>query len=134
MSIPKRAKLMVAAISVLGAVGIAGTAFTSTGVTTTGQAASAQFVGGTVTQSVDGATLSSIAYGFADGTNTAVNAVTLTFANDLTDGMTPTVAFTGGDAEATFTCAAVEATGHTSTCSPDGANRSGITSIAVTVA
>lgn len=132
MNRTKRAKIMIAAIALVGAVGVSANAFTATGLATSGQAASGQFVGGTVSQSVNGATLTSIVYGFTDGTNTVVDEVTLTFANDLTDGMTPTVAFTGGDA-GTFTCAAiaVEAGSNTSLC--DGDTVTNITGINVTV-
>ena len=138
MNITKSAKLMVGAVAIVGAAGalggsaFAGSAFTGTGVTTSGTAASAQFVGGTVSQSVTGATLSSIVYTYADTTNTAVNQATLTFADSATDGKTPTVAFSAGTPVG-FSCTAIESTGHTSTCTPTGANQSGATGIAVTV-
>jgi hypothetical protein len=133
MIVAERAKLMIAAVTLAGAVALGSTAFTSTGLATSGQAASAQFVGGTVSQSVTGATLSIIAYGYTDGTNTVVDEVTLTFANDLTDGMTPTVAFLGGDA-GSFTCDPIisEVGSNTSLC--DGDTVTNITGIAVTVA
>jgi hypothetical protein len=70
---------------------------------------STKFIGGTVSQSVSSATLDSIVYGYHDTTNTAVNLVTLTVADGNTDGKTPTIAFTGGNA-APFTCEAVSAT------------------------
>lgn len=136
MNINKRAKIMVGAVALAGAVaafGVAGSAFTGTGVTNT--AGSSQYVGGTVSQSVTGGTLSSVAYAFTDSTNTAVDQVTLTFANTNTAGKTPTITLTGGTAVA-FTCAAIAATtGTSSVCTPTtaGTSQTGVTSIAVTV-
>src|SRR5688572_232841 len=103
----KSAKIL-AALSVAGLAVAAGSAFTGTGLATAGQAGSAQFVGGTVSQSVTGATLQSLVYGFVDAnTKTAVNRVTLTF--DVTGvlGKVPTVVLTGGTA-ATFTCGGID--------------------------
>ncbi|BAS16342.1 hypothetical protein AHiyo8_46450 [Arthrobacter sp. Hiyo8] len=127
----KSAKIFTA-LSVAGLAVAAGSAFTGTGVATAGQAASDQFVGGTVSQSVTGATLNSLVYGFTDGTNTAVNQVTLTFA-DATGGKTPTLSLTGGTA-ATFTCTAIDGTTHISVCdAATGTSQTGVTSAAVTV-
>jgi hypothetical protein len=132
VNMSNRAKLMIAAVSTVGAVSLAGSAFTASGVTN--NAGSTQFVGGTVSQSVTGATLSSVAYSFGDApANTAVHSALLTFADANTDAKTPTVAFSGGNAVA-FTCTAIEATGHTSTCTTDGADRTGVTGLAITVA
>ena len=132
MTISKHARLLVATVSVLGALGIAGSAFTGSGFTN--NAGPSQFVGGTVSQSVTGATLSSVAYTFGDPpANTAIHSALLTFADANTDGKTPTVVFTGGSA-ATFTCTAVEATNHTSTCTADTTDETGASSIAITVA
>ncbi|MDQ0212638.1 hypothetical protein [Arthrobacter bambusae] len=128
----KSAKIFTA-LSVAGLAVAAGSAFTGTGVATAGQAASDQFVGGTVSQAVTGATLDSIVYGFTDGTNTAVNQVTLTFADANADGKIPTIALTGGTGTP-FTCTAVAVTTHISTCSPGtGLSQSGVTSASVTV-
>ena len=135
MNLAKRAKIMVgavAAVAAFAAFAVAGTAFTGSGVTNS--AGSRQFVRGTVSQSVTGATLSSVAYTFGDApANTAVHSALLTFADSNADAKTPTVAFTGGNAVA-FTCTAIEATNHTSTCTTAGADRTGVTSIAITVA
>lgn len=129
----KNIKLL-GAIAVAGVVAATGSAFTGTGLSTTGSAGSAQYVGGTVDQSVTGGTLSSVAYGFVDTTNTAVNEVTLTFADTNTAGKTPSITLAGGT-PISFLCEQiVETTGTTSICSPaDGASQSGVTSIAVTV-
>jgi len=124
---------LITALSVAGLAVAAGSAFTGTGVATAGQAASAQFVGGTVSQSVTGATLNSIVYGFTDGTKTAVNVVTLTFADANTDGKIPTIALTGGT-PTDFTCTAIAVTTHVSTCSAGtDLSQSDVTSAAVTV-
>jgi hypothetical protein len=134
---------MVTGLAVAGIVATGGSALTSTGVTTTNQAASAQFVGGTVSQAVTGATLDSIDYSFTNGTKTVVRSVLLTFANELTDGKTVSILPSGGayaGAATTFTCPAVAvgAGANTSTCTADGVDATadgylGITSLAITV-
>jgi hypothetical protein len=76
----KSSRILVAATFV-GLAVAGGAAFTATGLTTT--AGSTQFVGGTVTQTVTGATLNGVDYSFSDApANTLVNSVVLTFAND----------------------------------------------------
>jgi hypothetical protein len=98
---------MHARTKILGAVAAAalvaagGAAFTGTGVTTTGQAASPQFVGGTVGQTVTGATVSHINYGFADPAHLYVTSVTVTFADALADGQNVSAVANGDDATAT---------------------------------
>jgi hypothetical protein len=132
MNITRRAKIMAGAAALAGAVGIGGVAFTSTGVTN--NAGGSQFVGGTVTQSVNGATLSSIDYSFTDGANTSINAVLLTFADANADTKVPTVVFSAATQES-FTCSAVSTEVHTSNCIPTaaGPTQTGATGIAVTV-
>ncbi len=121
------------AVAAAALVAAGGSAFTGTGVTTSGQAATAQFVGGTVSQSVTGATLSGIEYAFATGgNNTAIHSVLLTFANADADGKTVGAVFAGGNAAA-FGCTAVESTNHTSTCTPTTVDETGATGISVTV-
>jgi hypothetical protein len=117
--------------AVAALVAATGSAFTGTGLATSGTAASAQFVGGTVSQTVTGATLTDISYGFTDTTDTAVNSISLTFSGTA-DGRTVAVAPSGGSG-ATFTCTAVAS--NSSTCSPDtaGTSYTGLTSLAVTV-
>lgn len=117
----------------LAAVGIAlaaGSAFTGAGVTS--NAGATQFIGGTVGQSVTGATLSNIAYHFTDSTNTAMDEVTLAFA-DPTGGKTPTVSLNSGSG-ISFTCTPIDA-GSASSCTPStpGQSQTGLESIAVTV-
>ncbi|AMM31604.1 hypothetical protein SA2016_0916 [Sinomonas atrocyanea] len=117
----------------LGAAALAGgTAFTGTGLATT--APSTQFLGGTVSQSVTGATLSGVDYAFADApSNTEVNSITLTFA-DATGGKVPTVSLNSGSGTA-FTCTAIDGTTFQATCTPAtaGTYQTGLTSLAVTV-
>jgi hypothetical protein len=84
---------LVGGVAVAGAVAAGSTAFTAAGFTNN---AGAQFVGGTVTQAVTGATLSTISYAFSNApANTRVTSVTLTFVENLT-GRTVTLAETGG--------------------------------------
>jgi hypothetical protein len=123
----KSAKL-ITALSVAGLAVAAGSAFTGAGLATTGQANSAQFVGGTVTQSVTGANLNSIVYGYSNApANTLVNQVTLTFADDKADAKIPTISLDGA---ASITCLAID-TSHISVCNV--ATPVGVDSIAVTV-
>ncbi|NKX55426.1 hypothetical protein [Arthrobacter mobilis] len=123
------AKLL-AAVAVAGLTFAAGSAFTGTGVTN--NAGATQFIGGTVTQTVTGATLSTVGYGFTDATKTAVNKVTLTFA-DATGGKTPSIELNG--AANGFTCEPVTQNvdngAFESTCA--GPALTGLSSIAVTV-
>jgi hypothetical protein len=133
MDIQKRVKILVAAACVVGVIGVGGAAFTATGITD--NAPSTAFIGGTVSQSVTGATLSNIGYSFADSANTEMNSVMLTFA-DATDGATPTVAVSPTDGSVTWSCEAVGATTpDVSTCTASGtpAYQTGVTGIAVTV-
>lgn len=126
-------KKILGAVAVAGLVAATGSAFTGSGLSTT--AGAAQFVGGTVSQSVAGATLASVGYGFSDTTNTAITTITLTFA-DGADGKAVSVATTGGSG-GTFSCPAVT-TGDVSVCtfSPAAAEAgyTGLTSLAITVA
>lgn len=119
-----------------GGLGVAalagGTAFTGTGVTD--NAGATQFLGGTVSQSVTGATLSAVDYAFADApANTEVNSITLTF-GDATGGKTPTISLNNGSGTA-FTCTAIDGTTFKSTCTPAtaGTYQTGLSSVAVTV-
>jgi hypothetical protein len=125
-------------LAVIGVVGVAGlvalssSAFTGTGITNS--AGPSQFVGGSVSQSIDGATLSSIVYNFGASApaNTAVHAVALTFADALTDGKTPTVTLAG--TAIVFNCDAIAVTTHLSTCTTAGADAINISGITVNVA
>ena len=108
---------IVTSLAAVGLVAAAGSAFTGTGVTTTGQAALPQFVGGTVSQAVTGATLDSVDYGFVGGNNVVVDRIVLKFTGTDAVGQQVAVAVTGGDDD-TFTCADVvlAAPDATSTC------------------
>lgn len=127
----KSAKILTA-LSVAGLAVAAGSAFTGTGVTN--NAGAAQFVGGTVTQSVTGATLTNITYSYADaGVNTLANSIALTF-SETADGRVVSVAPSGGSG-GTFTCTAVSSNASTCTFVP-ATTETGYTnlgSLAVTV-
>jgi hypothetical protein len=126
----RKSNKFILAAGFVGLAAAGGSALTGSGLTN--NAGASQFVGGTVTQGVTGATLSSVAYTFGDpGANTAIHSAVLTFGADA-DGKTVAIAFTGGNAVA-FTCTAVEVTGHTSTCTTAGADVTGATSAAITV-
>jgi len=133
MNIQKRSKIAIAAVSLAGIVGLGGAAFTGTGVTS--NAGAAQFVGGTVTQTVTGATLSTIAYGYTDTTNTAVNQVTLTFA-DANANTHPVTILLGAATPVAFTCENVGATTTmVATCTPTtpGMSQTGLTGVTINV-
>jgi hypothetical protein len=127
----RKTPMIIAGFAVVGLAAVGGSAFTGTGVAT--NAGTSQYIGGTVSQSVTGATLSNVAYGFGDApANTAVHSVVLTFADAAVVAKTPSIAFTGGNAVA-FTCDAVAAGTFISTCTTAGADRVGVTSLAVTI-
>jgi hypothetical protein len=122
------------AVAVAGVIAASGSAFTGTGVATSGQAASPQFVGGTVTQSVTGATLTGITYSFADtASKTLVNSIALAFSGTA-DGRTVAVAPAGGSG-GTFSCSAVASNASTCDFTPTAAETGylGLTSLSVTV-
>lgn len=117
-------------LGIAGLAFVGSVAFTGTGLSST--AASTQFIGGTISQTVTGATLTDLAYGFTDTTNASVSSVTLTFA-DATGGKTPTLSLTGGT-PVHFTCGAISGTApFTSTCTADTGGQTGVTSADITV-
>jgi hypothetical protein len=123
---------LIAAVGTAGVLASGSAAFTGTGVEMT--AAPTQFVGGTVSQTVTGATLNDIAYSFTDAGNTAVDSVALTFADDKADGKVPTVVATlGSGTPAIATCLPIAAVSHVSTRTVDG-SWVGLSSLVVTVA
>jgi hypothetical protein len=126
---------IVAGAAVAGLAALGGTAFTGTGLGNTAPAT--QFIGGTVSQTVTGATLDSIDYGFADDpAHTQVNSIQLTFANTA-DGRTVAVTAHGNSAGAgTFGCTPVETNASTCSYTPGSdalLGYSGLTSLDVTV-
>jgi hypothetical protein len=119
------------AVTAVGvAVAVGGGAFTAGGVT----APSSAFVGGSVAQSITGATLESVVYDTDEALN-KITSVTLTFSDGTADAKTPTIAFSGAAINGAYTCAAVEAAGHTSLCSaaPTKADNNA-TTLTITVA
>jgi hypothetical protein len=137
---------LVGGVAVAGAVAAGTTALTGTGLATSGNAASPQFIGGTVSQAVSGATLTDIQYTFLDSpAKTQVSTVVLTFAAGA-NGKTVAVAPSGGAYSSSplgdeWYCPAV-ITALSATCSvADSTNThatagryyTGLTSLAVTV-
>jgi hypothetical protein len=120
------------AIAVAGLVAAGGSAFTGTGLAT--NAGATQFVGGTVSQAVTGATLASIVYGYANTTTkTDVNQITLTFTSTQ-DGRAVTATPTGGSG-GTFSCPNTAANSSVCTFTPTTTEvgYTGLTSLAVAV-
>ena len=113
-----------------GIVAASGAAFTAGGVT----APSSAFVGGSVNQSLTGAALTSVVYDTDEALN-KITSVTLTFTDSAADTKVPVIAFSGAVVNGTYTCAAVEAAGHTSLCSaaPTKADNNA-TGLSITVA
>ena len=125
---------IVSALAAAGVVAAAGAAFTATGIETSGNADVPQFIGGTVSQAVTGATLNDIEYGFVgggSGPKTAISSITLTFTDSNADGMTVAAVPSGGAGSA-FTCTAVSGTGSTCTA-VDPAGYTGLTLMTITV-
>lgn len=83
---------MLGGVAVAGVVAAGSTAFTATGLTNS--AGASQFIGGTVTQTVTGATLTGVTYSFGDVAKTKVRSVVLAFTG--ADGKTATVVPAGG--------------------------------------
>ncbi|WP_104172052.1 hypothetical protein [Arthrobacter sp. Y81] len=130
----KSAKI-ITALSVAGLAVAAGSAFTGGGLSTSGTAAEDSYVGGSVTQNINGATLTDTSYAYVvGGSNTAVASVTLTFADEpATYGKTVTAAL-GGGSGTNLTCAgALGAVNHVVTCSSDGVGYASADSLTVTV-
>ncbi len=126
MTISKRAKTVIGAAALTGAVLMTGGAFTATGLDST--ATASQAVGGTVSQSVTGVgTLTGITYGYTDNTNTAVNLVDLAFTGS--DGHDVSVTLSGGADPVTVACSTIAS--NASTCTI--ADYVGLTSIDVVV-
>lgn len=119
--------LTAAAVAGLALVG--GTAFTGAGLTASGTAGSPAFVGGTVSQTIEGADLADVNYTYSG--NGTVTEVTLTFTGANADGKTATATLTGGSGTA-LTCANAGVV-VASTISCTTAGYTGATSLAVTV-
>jgi hypothetical protein len=137
MHISKRVKVVAGVSALLGVVMAGGAAFTANGVYSTAEAT--QFIGGSITQSVNGGTtLESVVYSYVDdgaqdtpgNSDTEIDSVLLTFNNDIASTLIPTISWTGTDAgsdasfeylAADWSCTAIAAsTPFTSTCTPTG--------------
>jgi hypothetical protein len=117
-------------LAVGGVIAAGSSAFTAGGVT----APPSAFVGGSVSQTITGAALASVVYDTDEALN-KITSVTLTFSDSAADTKTPTIAFNGATINGAYTCAAVEAAGHTSLCSaaPTKADNN-VTGLTITVA
>lgn len=120
-------------VAFAGLAAAGGAALTGSGLTN--GAGSTQFVGGTVSQSVTGATLADVAYTFTDSSNTKVSGISLTFSSTA-DGTHVAVTPSGGGAGAgTFTCADVASNASACTYTPGTDTLTGylgLSSLAVT--
>ena len=117
-------------VAIGGVIAVSGGAWTAGGIT----APPSAFVGGSVSQTMTGATVASVVYDTDEALN-KITSVTLTFSDAAADAKIPTIAFSGAAVNGTYTCAAVEATGHTSLCSaaPTKADNNA-TNLTITVA
>ncbi len=127
----RKSSKIIAAAAIAGFAALGGAALTDTGLSTSGQAAAPQFIGGTVTQAVTGGTLSNVAYTFSDGTDTAITSIALTFT--AADDVHVAAAGSGGG-PGTFTCTDVATGASTCTYVPVAAEAGyvGLTGLAVT--
>jgi hypothetical protein len=84
-------------VAVAGAVAAGTTAFTGSGLTATTNTAKS-FIGGTVTQNINGATIDHVDYTFTDATKTVMTGFDVTFTDTTVDTKTPTASLstTGG--------------------------------------
>jgi hypothetical protein len=98
-----------AALAVAGVVAAGGSAFTGGGL---GPDPAAQFVGGSVTQTVTGTSVADIAYAVAS--DNTISKVTLTFGDDAVNGKKPALVF---DATTAYDCAVVVS--RKSDCTPN---------------
>ena len=119
---------IVGAVVVAGVVAAGASAFTATGLAD--NAPEAQFIGGTVSQTVTGASLETVDYRFADAASTRIDQITLTLAG--ADGKDVTVtpaggSWAGGGTATQFLCTTV--TDGESVCSPDGTGSNYYTSL-----
>lgn len=123
---------IVTAVAVAGLAFASGSAFTGTGLANSAPAT--QFIGGTVSQSVTGATLAGVNYAFADtDAKTQVDSIMLNFTSTA-DGTTVSAEPSGGSG-GTFTCSDVLTNASTCTFTPTAGESGyvGLTGLAVTV-
>jgi hypothetical protein len=141
----KLATKILGSVAISGILASGGGAFTAAGLTTTGSAGSGAFVGGSVSQTVHGATLKSVVYRTVGSTN-VVDQITLTFTGSLAEmaaladrDASDITAVATGSAGAGFTCLAAvqgeeEGVDDDTAVSVCAGSRTGVTARAVTVA
>jgi hypothetical protein len=121
---------VITALALAGIAVAGGAAFTATGVDMTAPAT--QFLGGTVSQAVQGATLSNIAYTYVNPDHLAVQTITMTFAGAEGQGKVVTLAANGGSG--TFDPVAETAENSGIYLATSTAGYTGLSSINITVA
>lgn len=128
---------LVGGVAVAGAVAAGSTAFTATGFTAGGGVPATLFVGGTISQTVQGATLSGVVYSYSNTTNTTINGATLTFAGTTGSpiiGKTVGMVVTKDDTNTvTFTCSVITDTTGTLGSICNGTTAATAASVAFTV-
>ena len=124
----RKSHKVLTAAAVAGLALMGGTAFTGAGLTASGDAASAAFIGGAVSQTIAGADLADVAYTYSG--NGTVTQVVLTFTGSAADGKTATATLSGGSGTA-LDCGLGVVDASTITCTTAG--WTGATSLAVTV-
>jgi len=102
MYLSKRVKVVAGVSALLGVVMAGGAAFTAAGLVDT--AGSNGFVGGTISQEIDGTSVSNITYtysnptaGDGDSDTALITGVALTFGDQYAVSAIPTISFTGTD-------------------------------------
>jgi hypothetical protein len=118
------------AAGVLAVAVIGGAAFTGTGLSSS--LATSQFIGGSVSQTINGASLTAIDYHWVDDSHTALDAVKFTF-DSQAEGKTVTVDVASSSG-ASFTCPDVASGTFDTTCVPATVPATGVTGVTVTVA
>jgi hypothetical protein len=81
----KLATKILGSVAIAGILASGGSAFTGAGLNLTGSASSNSFVGGSVTQTVSGAQLKSVAYHTAAADSKEIDQITLTFTGSVGD-------------------------------------------------
>jgi hypothetical protein len=126
---------MLGGVAVAGVVATGGTALTGAGVAWTGGITQTGFVGGTVSQTVQGATITSVSYLYGAQTAGDVTGVTVAFDDAYSNGKTLALVPSGGSAEGGFTsfvCSGAIASA-AKTCTANLGSYRGMTALAITV-
>lgn len=131
MNTSTRAKALIGAVAIGGSAVAMGGAFTAGGIGGTAHSTPA-FIGGSVDQSITGATMSAIVYDVDEAAN-KITSVELTFTGTAADGKTPVITFTGATVNGTYTCAAIDAVNHKSACTATTKADSNVSSLDINI-